>query len=159
MSRAFVRESDGDNSFELPERPVSEHPNPVTAAGLRQIETTIADLEAARQQAKTAEETITLAQIERDLRYWLQRRASAQLTVTEAAPTKVRFGVTVTLEFADGMQKNFTLVGEDEADPNAGLISWISPVAQALLGREVGDEIELPNGRAEIIGLSNTQLQ
>jgi transcription elongation GreA/GreB family factor len=89
----------------------------------------------------------------------VQRRASAQLTETESVPDKVRFGVTVALEFADGTQKNFTLVGEDEADPNAGLISWISPVAQALLGREVGDEIELPSGRAEIIGLSNTQLQ
>src|SRR5437016_4324827 len=114
MSRAFVRETDRSNDFDLPERPVSEHPNPVTLAGLRQIETTIADLEVARQQAKTAEEMLTLAQIERDLRYWLQRRASAQVIATEPAPTKVRFGVTVALEFVDGTHKKFTLVGEDQ---------------------------------------------
>jgi transcription elongation GreA/GreB family factor len=157
MSRAFVKETDGDDPFDnLPERPVSDQPNPVTPAGLKHIETTILDLQTARQQAKANPENTELARIERDLRYWLQRRASAQVIAAEPDPVKARFGVSVTLKFEDGQEKTFTLVGEDEANPALGLISWLAPVAQALLGREIGDEVELPGGRAEIIGLTST---
>ncbi len=57
----------------------------------------------------------------------------------------------VTLLTAEGSERQFVLVGEDEADPAAGLISWVSPVAQQLLGKEVGDEIELQGRPAEVI--------
>jgi transcription elongation GreA/GreB family factor len=61
--------------------------------------------------------------------------------------------VRVTLHFEDGAERSYTLVGEDEADPAHGSISWISPIAQALLGRELGDEVDLQGQRAEIAAL------
>jgi transcription elongation GreA/GreB family factor len=71
----------------------------------------------------------------------------------ESEPTKVRFGVRVTVQYEDGTERAFTLVGEDEADPARGLISWISPIAQALIGTSVGDEMALPSQRAEVTKL------
>jgi transcription elongation GreA/GreB family factor len=63
--------------------------------------------------------------------------------------------VRVTLQYEDGAERSYTLVGEDEADPAQGLISWISPIAQALLGASVGDEVTLQGQRAEITKLDS----
>lgn len=154
MSRAFVKEQDGsDVPEDAPERPVSEHPNFVTRRGLQLIEQQIRELQAAREAVKPLEDSTALAHIDRDLRYWLKRKASAKLVEPEATPTKVRFGVRVWVRYEDGREQAFALVGEDEADPNQGLISWISPIAQALLGCEVGDEPMLQDQRAEILRL------
>ena len=81
MSRAFVRENDGGAEVpqDVPERPVSSHPNFVTARGLQQIERQIDELEAAREVPKRSEDKDALARIDRDLRYWLQRKATAKL--------------------------------------------------------------------------------
>src|ERR1700752_4147077 len=125
MSRAFVRENDGaEVPQDLPERPVSSHPNFVTARGLQQIEDRIHELEAAREEPKRSEDKDALARVDRELRYWQQRKASAKLVEQEDSPVKVRFGVRVTVRFADGTDRSFTLVGEDEADPAQGTISW-----------------------------------
>ena len=154
MSRAFVRENDGaEVPQDLPERPVSSHPNFVTARGLQQIEDHIRELEAAREEPKRSEDKDALARVDRELRYWQQRKSSAKLVEPEAAPTKVRFGVRVTLHLEDGTERKYTLVGEDEADPAQGLISWISPIAQALIGTSVGDELALQSQRVEITKL------
>lgn len=154
MSRAFVRENDGaEVPQDLPERPVSSHPNFVTARGLQQIEARIRELEAAREEPKRSEDKDALARIDRELRYWQQRKSSAKLVEPEATPAKVRFGVRVTVQYEDGADRSYTLVGEDEADPAQGRISWISPIAQALLGRELGDEVNLQGQRAEITAL------
>ena len=154
MSRAFVRENDGaEVPQDVPERPVSSHPNFVTARGLQQIETRIHELAAAREAPKRSEDKDALGRVDRDLRYWQQRKATAKLVEPETEPVKVRFGVRVTLQYEDGTQRSFTLVGEDEADPAQGLISWISPIAQALIGSGVGDEVALPGQRAEITKL------
>ena len=154
MSRAFVRETDGaEIPQDLPERPVSPHPNFVTARGLQQIEQRIHELEAAREEPKRSEDKDALARVDRDLRYWLQRKASAKLVEPESAPAKARFGVRVTLLDEDGAQRSYTLVGEDEADPAHGLISWISPIAQSLIGASVGDEVKLQGQRAAITQL------
>lgn len=155
MSRAFVRETDGaEVPQDLPERPVSSHSNFVTARGLQQIESRIHELEAAREAPKRSEDKDALARVDRDLRYWQQRKATAKLVEPEGEPTKVRFGVRVTLQYEDGTQRSFTLVGEDEADPAQGLISWISPIAQVLLGTSVGDEVTLQSQRAQIAKLA-----
>ena len=61
----------------------------------------------------------------------------------------------VTLQYEDGAERSYTLVGEDEADPAQGLISWISPIAQALIGASVGDEVTLQGQRAEITKLDS----
>jgi|SRR5688572_23533412 transcription elongation GreA/GreB family factor len=153
MSRAFVRESQQDASESLPERPVSPHPNLVTPEGLKQIEMQIRTLEAERQTARTEEDASALARIARDLRYWNQRKTTARVVEPPVSPDAVRFGVRVTMQFADGSEKSFRLVGEDEADPARGLLSWVSPLAQALGGQNVGDTVIVMSREAEIVRL------
>lgn len=154
MSRAFVRETDGaEVPQDLRERPVSSHPNFVTARGLQQIEDRIHELEAAREEPKRSEDKDALARVDRELRYWQQRKSSAKLVEPEAAPVKARFGVRVTVHLEDGADRSYTLVGEDEADPAHGSISWISPIAQALIGAELGAEVNLQGQRAEVTAL------
>lgn len=153
MSRAFVREDDA-SAESLPERPVSEFPNYVTTSGMHQIDAAIAGLEHAADEARHAQDDDALARIERDLRYWLQRKSSARVVEPEAEPAQVRFGVRVTLRDARGGELSFRLVGEDEADPAAGLISWVAPLAQQLLGREPGDEITWQGRLLEIVALT-----
>ena len=152
MSRAFVRESDQDTES-LPERVISPHPNFVTSAGLRQMEEQIRELEAARRAAREQDDKAALARIERDLRYWTQRRVSARVVEPAAMPDVVRFGVKVMLESADGSRREFRVVGEDEAEPPQGRISWVSPVAAALIGKKVGDVVSFQGQDAEIVHL------
>lgn len=154
MSRAFIRESDQAAAAEiLPERPLSPHPNFVTAAGLEQIEAQVRSLEAARQAARAAQDEGERARIERELRYWSARRASARVIEPARAPDAVRFGVRVRLRLEDGSERAFRLVGEDEADPARGLLSWVSPLARTLLGKARGDVVEFQGAGAEIVAL------
>lgn len=136
---------------DFPERPISARPNFVTARGLQLIEAQVRELEREREPAKLADDKLALARIDRDLRYWQQRKASARLTEPETPPVKIRFGMRVALREDDGSERSFVLVGEDEANPATGRISWASPVGQLLLGNEVGDEIQLQGKRAEIV--------
>jgi transcription elongation GreA/GreB family factor len=153
MSRAFTRES--DEPAPLPERAVSSHPNLVTARGLAAIEAQVRALESERQAARAAAaaDAALRARVERDLRYWTARRASARVVPKVEAPDRVRFGVQVTLHGAGGAEQTFRLVGEDEADASRGLLSWVSPLAQALLGRAVGDSVPFQGAEAEIVRL------
>jgi transcription elongation GreA/GreB family factor len=123
----------------------------VTAAGLRQIDARLHELNAAR--AAAADDPGARAHIERDARYWKQRRASALVIEPPAAPTVARFGVVVRLRFPDGAERSLQIVGEDEADPAAGQVSWTSPVATALIGRVLGDTVEIFGRRATVIEL------
>ena len=144
MSRAFVRESDADPG-QLPDRPISPHPNFVTRRGL-------AALEAQRQQVRERDDAAQRASIERELRYWSARRATARLV--EPVPSdRVRFGMRVMLRLPSGATQAFRLVGEDEADASSGLISWMAPLAQALLGRESGDGVPFQGGEAAILSI------
>jgi transcription elongation GreA/GreB family factor len=92
-----------------------------------------------------------MARATRDLRYYTARRATAQLTELMGDTSKVRFGTVVTLDREDGRRQTFRIVGEDEADPAQGSISYISPLARALLGREVGDVVKVAGGEAEVV--------
>ena len=152
MSRAFVRETEAE-VIELPDRPISPHPNFVTSSGLAKIDARVQELNAARDAAVMAEDTHALAGIDRELRYWRQRRDSARIIVPPSAPDVVRFGVNVQLHFDDGSARDFRLVGEDEADPASGLLSWTSPVGKALIGHRVGDVFEVLGHEAEITEL------
>ncbi len=152
MSRAFVKEQD-DKPEELAERPVSANPNMVTARGLRLIE---AEIEASRlmlSHGQQAEDKAMVARAARDLRYWNQRRASAQLVEPKPAFTSVGFGARVTIQRDDGRQQTFAIVGEDEADPSKGSIAYSSPMARALMGKTVGETADIPGGEVEILGL------
>lgn len=149
MSRAFVRESDQPEPS--PERVVSAHPNLVTADGLRLIGERIHELEASRDAARERGDEDELARVSRDLRYWTQRRASARLIEPPAKPDVVRFGTRVTLRLSDGTEQAFRIVGEDEADPANGLVSWVSPLAAALIGRVPGDTVRYQDREAQLL--------
>ncbi|HEX4198106.1 MAG TPA: transcription elongation factor GreA [Caulobacteraceae bacterium] len=161
MSVAFTREEDSEAAAaDLPDRPVSAHPNLVTPEGLAQLE---AGLEAARAayaaaQSDTQGEGVSadrtaMARATRDLRYYGARRASAQLMAPPADASQVAFGSTVTFEREDGRTQRFRIVGEDEADPAAGSVSYLAPLARALLGKAVGDLAQLPGGEVEITAI------
>lgn len=152
MSRAFVRESD-ENPADLPERAVSPHPNFVTPQGLAAIETRVRELETERQAARAASDVALRARVERDLRYWRARRASARVVAPAAAIKRVRFGMRVSLQLGDGTRQAFRLVGEDEADAAQGLLSWMSPLAQSLLGKEAGDSVPYQGVEAQILSI------
>jgi len=152
VSRAFVRESDQDPGT-LPERPVSAHPNFVTPRGLAAIEARVQELTAQRQAARASGDPEARARIERDLRYWSARRASARLIEPGAACDRVRFGMHVTLRPASGATYAFRLVGEDEADAAQGLLSWAAPLAQSLLGKQLGESVAFQGGEAEIVSI------
>ena len=151
MSRAFVKDSDGEEFDDLPELVVSSHRNLVTVEGLRQIEGALSRLERDLAAARVAGDRAQAARVERDLRYWRKRRATAEVVVVESAPDIVRFGSTVTLATGSGDTRQFRIVGEDESDPRRGLISYVSPLAEALLGARAGDEVDLRGERAEVV--------
>ncbi len=154
MSVAFTREEDLEaTAADLPDRPISPHANFVTPAGLAAIEAELASARAAYSGAQAhgsieADRT-AMARATRDLRYWSSRRASAQLVETPADGT-VRFGGTVTIEREDGRTQTWKIVGEDESDPASGSVSHVSPLAQALKGRRVGDEAVVAGQAVEI---------
>jgi transcription elongation GreA/GreB family factor len=150
MSRAFVKENDEQNEA-LSERPVSPHPNYVTERGLALIEAELARLHADYAAAQVAADRAALARLARDLNYWQQRRAGAELIATPADTTKVYFGSIVTIARDDGRRQTWRIVGEDEADPASGTLSYVSPVACALTGRAVGDVVQAGSSEAEIV--------
>ena len=126
MSRAFVKEPDGAEAFEeLPDRPISEHPNLVTPQGLAQIEETLARLHEEHARAQAAGDRAALATSARDLRYWTARRSTAQVMPAPEQSRQVQFGSTVTIVRDDGRRQTFRIVGEDEAEPAEGTLSYV----------------------------------
>jgi transcription elongation factor GreB len=145
MSRGFVKEDDLELAgTDLPERPISPHVNYVTPAGLQQLQLAVKALEAERLQYSARKEDPNaqqkLAEIDRDLRYFAARLETAQLVAPDQQPQHtVLFGATVTIEDELGEQQTYQIVGEDEADIAQHKVSYVSPVAKALLGRKAGD--------------------
>lgn len=134
MSVAFRREGDDEHLEPKFELPIPPGPNLVTARGLAQIHGKIAELEAAL--AGLSEET-RIAAVRRDLRYWHTRQATAEL-MAEPDGRRVAFGTTVTFALND-QNRTITIVGNDEADPAAGLLAFSAPLCRAMMGGEVGD--------------------
>lgn len=153
MSRAFVKETDAEMPVAPPDRPISAHPNFVTAEGLAAIEAELARLDAAHAAAVRAGDRDAIALAQRDQRYWTARRATAQVVEATQADGRVRFGSTVTLARSDGRRQTFRIVGEDEADPSRGTLSHISPLARALTGRGVGDVVPAGDDEAEVLAI------
>lgn len=153
MSRAFVKESDGEDGEVLPELQVSAHRNLVTPSGLQQIDATVGRLQAALSGARADADRAQIARIQRDLRYWSERLRTAEVPPAPASTDVVRFGSTVTLEKPDRETVEYRIVGEDEADPARGSISYVSPIASRLIGRTVGDVVAVPDGEATILGI------
>ena len=154
MSKAFTKEPEtGDVYDDLPDRPVSPH-NLVTPKGLEMIEAELARLHLEHTAAQEANDRARLAKTNRDLRYWTSRRATAQVMEPPKDAREVHFGSTVTILREDGRRQTYRIVGEDEADPSAGTLSYVSPVAQALMGKQVGDVVEAGAAEAEIVEIS-----
>lgn len=154
MSKAFVKEPEaGDVYDDLPDRPVSPH-NLVTARGLELIETELSRLHVEHAAAHEADDRPLLAKINRDLRYWTSRRATAQVIEPPKDGTEVHFGSTVTILRDDGRKQTYRIVGEDEADPSLGTLSYVSPVAQALMGKQTGEVVQAGAAEAEIVEIS-----
>jgi len=142
MSRAFVREPDGDVPPEpFPDIPIPPPPNPVTRRGLALIEQAITNLESQLNGGAGADPA-EFERLRRELRYWTARQASAQLTPPTETVDAVGFGSRVTVSWPGRGHLELQIVGEDEADPSAGRIGWRAPVAAALFGNGPGDEVE-----------------
>jgi transcription elongation GreA/GreB family factor len=158
MAVAFTREEDYEaRAADLPDRPISPHPNLVTQSGLAAIEAELAAARtayaAAQAEGGISADRTAMARATRDLRYWSARRASAQLTEPEGPATTVQFGRTVEIERDDGRRQGFRIVGEDEADPARGSISYVSPLARALLGKAEGDVAVVNGAEVEVVAV------
>jgi transcription elongation GreA/GreB family factor len=158
MSVAFTREEDSEAAAaDLPDRPISPHPNLVTPEGLALLEAALETARAAFAAAKAGDgvsaDRTAMARATRDLRYYGARRATARLMERPDRLDKVAFGTTVTFEREDGRTQRFRIVGEDEADPPAGSVSYVSPLAAALLGKAVGDQAQVAGKDVDITAI------
>ncbi|MBP2550926.1 transcription elongation GreA/GreB family factor [Neorhizobium galegae] len=156
MSVAFVKEESAETAAEtqLPDRVISPHPNLVTQSGLQALEQKL-------QEARTAHDAASLindvnerrrqmAGPARDLRYFAERVHTAQVMPDPTSSETVAFGSTVSFRRDDGRAQTYRIVGEDEADPTTGSISYVSPVAKLLLGKRLGDVALLGEQELEI---------
>jgi transcription elongation GreA/GreB family factor len=160
MSVAFTKEDSAEAASEtlLPDRPVSTHPNLVTEAGLKALES---GLQQAREACETAQKIEDVNERRRqaaiplrDARYFAARVRTAQVVAKPSSTEIVAFGSTVTFRRGDGRVQTYRIVGEDEADPKAGSISFVSPVARLLLGKAIGDEAGASGEGLEIISIA-----
>lgn len=158
MSVAFTKESDSEAvAADLPDRPIPAHANLVTARGLAQIDAELGAMRSAYAAAQAGSaisaDRTAMARATRDLRYWSARRASAQLI--EARPTDgtAGFGTTVTFEREDGRTQSYAIVGDDEADPAGGSVSYVSPLARAMIGKSIGDVVTVAGREVEITAI------
>ena len=158
MSRAFVKEPEGDQPGDVPpERPQSGHPNYITMQGLDGLKDRLDALRDRARELEGAEHELSakseLGSVQAELRF-LEKRIQAAIPIDPAAQDgeEVRFGATVDVEDEEGARHAFTIVGEDEADPENGRISWVSPLGRALLNRRIGDAIrwQRPVGDLEL---------
>ncbi|MDI4655843.1 transcription elongation factor GreA [Xanthobacter autotrophicus] len=158
MSVAFTRENDLEaTAADLPDRPISPHPNLVTPTGMAALDAALGEARAAYAQAQTGDvqaDRMAMARATRDLRYYSARRASAQLVEAVAHPRSVQFGTTVTIDREDGRRQVFRIVGEDEADPAKGSVSYVSPLAKALMSKGVGDVALVAGGEVEVLEIA-----
>lgn len=146
MSRAFVKEPDGDQvSDDQPEWPISEHTNFVTSQGLHLLQSRRDALLVQQDELNLDKDSmnskVELAQIGRELRYLTARISTAKVVQSPQNKTIVKIGAFVKVIDEESTEYQFTIVGEDEADIKQGKISWISPLAKALLDQELGDEV------------------
>lgn len=158
MSRAFVKEPDGDQAeFDPPERPQSGLPNYITPAGLAALRKQWAALQTELQSLNADAEALASRNrkklLEHEMKYLGQRIGAAIVIDPATQPDDaIRFSATVELLDENSKSWTFTIVGEDEADPTNHRISWASPLATQLIGKQVDDVViwERPAGTLEL---------
>ncbi len=147
MSRAFVRETDADSVVDaLPELPQEPIPNYVTPEGMVMLEDWLDRLRQERDALEVDQTSMIgrnqLAHVRRDLRYVEGRIDHAVVVDPAAQPaSKVAFGARVDVLDEDGEHRTWRIVGENQADIGKSMVSWVSPLARALIGAEVGDTV------------------
>jgi len=158
LSRGFVKEDDLEHAgTDVPERPVSPHPNYVTPQGLKQLQHDMQALDrertalSGRKDDPVAQQQ--LGMINRDLRY-LEARLETAIIVDPGQQSRdqVLFGAHVEVEDEEGQTHVFQIVGEDEADIAQNKVSWVSPLAKALIGHKRGESVtwNRPAGNLEL---------
>jgi transcription elongation factor GreB len=183
MSKAFTKESDGDEDDDLPEAldgdtgglPISAK-NYMTPEGFARLRGELDTL--MRKERPDVVKVVSwaagngdrsengdyiygkkrLREIDRRVRYLSKRLANAEVVdpakrAQKGANTdQVFFGATVTTANAKDEERTFKIVGVDEVDLAKGHVSWISPIARALLKAEEGDIVKMrtPNGVEEL---------
>lgn len=127
MSRAFVKEDERDTEI-VAKRPPRQHPYYVTPHGYEMLQQRLAAAQVSGD--------------EREVEELSERLEEAVVVVPkEQPPGIVGFGAAVTVAAPDGKRSTYRIVGEDEADPLRGRISWLSPLAQALLEHRAGERV------------------
>jgi len=160
LSVAFTKEESAETAAEtlLPDRPISPHPNLVTEQGAKLLERQLAEARAAYEAAQATEDVNEKRRLSaiplRDIRYFSERLRTAQVQAAPSSADVVAFGSTVTFSRQDGRVQTFRIVGEDEADPKAGSISFASPVARSLMGKAVGDVAGSGSNELEIVAIA-----
>jgi transcription elongation factor GreB len=157
VSRAFVDESASESSEEnapalkIPLPPGAK--NYITPQGAQRMRAELEELLAAAQPR--------LREVDRRIEY-LSRMAALMEIVAPGAqpPDRVVFGATVTVKEKGRGERTYRIVGVDESDPSRGLVSWVSPIARALIGRKPGDttKVALPAGETTltVVSIGNT---
>ncbi|WP_108610773.1 transcription elongation factor GreA [Aminobacter sp. MSH1] len=160
MSVAFTKEDSAETASEtmLPARTISAEQNLVTEAGLQALDLQLNQARQAYEAACIVEdvnERRRQAAIPlRDLRYFAERVRTAQLMPDLTSTERIAFGSTVSFRRNDGRLQKYRIVGEDEADPKAGSISYVSPVARFLMGKAIGDVVSVGDQEIEILAIS-----
>ena len=160
LSVAFTKEESAETASEtlLPDRTISPHPNLVTEAEFKALEAQLQEARVAYDATSTIEDVNErrrqAASPLRDMRYFGARVRSAQVIPDPASIDIVAFGSTVTFIRDDQRLQKYRIVGEDEADPKAGSISFVSPVARALMGKRVGDVVDAGGQELEVLAIS-----
>jgi transcription elongation factor GreB len=158
VSKAFTKEETAELPLVLPRRaPLPEGvPNYVTAAGLAAYRDELSELKRERAALGVAGDEATRgeqAALAARIAELEARLASAELVDTrELSRQEVRFGARVTVRTAAGDDKNYQIVGVDEANAAKGRLGFVSPLARALLGQRVGAVVTVrtPHGDDEI---------
>ena len=160
MSVAFTKEESAETASEtlLPDRPISPHPNLVTEAGLQALQAQLQKAREAYDAAQAIEDVNEKRRQSavplRDARYLTERLRTARVVADPVATDVVAFGSTVTFSRADGRVQSYRIVGEDEADPKEGTISFVAPVARSLMGKSVGDVAGAGAQEIEILSIA-----
>lgn len=162
MSKAFTRESD-----DVPDRPVLPQPvsplppgakNYLTPAGARRLREELerlVEVERPRlaSSAEGSEAKRQIQALDQRIRHLQQSLQSAVVVEPPAEPEdRVRFGATVTVRDGGGHEEVYRIVGADETDIDRGWVSWVSPIAKALLNARVGERVrfKFPSGEDEL---------
>jgi transcription elongation GreA/GreB family factor len=159
LSVAFTKEESAETAAEtqLPDRPVSPHLNLVTEAGLKALERQLHEAKDAFEAAQKTEDVNERRRLSavplRDARYFAERVRTAQVIAQPESMDVVAFGHTVSFSRDDGRKQTYRIVGEDEADPKEGTISYVSPVARAVMGKAVSDVVTVGDQEIEIIAI------